>query len=176
MLRTSKGDILVWSKEEILEEFAGDLEFHPRRGVIYALFGGLCLVLWYRLQVPVRFAFIPPTIGYGGLALILKSIFLFRKSSDSFGATRVDLVEKPKARPSGPVEFLGEGLNAASVGQFIQDFGAGSIILWPFLALGAESTEPLSNLKVGVFAAGAATFALGWALRKAGQRRRPINT
>lgn len=155
----------MWTKERILEEFAGDLEFNRRRAVVYVVLAAISFLLCWRLHFEGRYSFLREVVGLGGLAFLVKAVFLFRRSSDGFGATPSDFVSTVKGQPSQPQPRT-EGLRIGDIGQILQDFGAGSMLLWPFLALGSESTEPLFNLKLSVIATGAAIFALGWAIRK----------
>ena len=161
----TKNELEMWTKERILEEIAGDLEYNPRRAAIYGVLAGISFLLWWRLHFGGRYSFLREVVGLGGLAFLVKAVFLFRRSSEGFDATPSDRVSTAKSQ-TPPLQPRTEGLRIAAIGQILQDFGAGSMLLWPFLALGSESTEPLFNLKLSVIATGAAIFAIGWTFRK----------
>src|SRR6267143_3432925 len=115
----------VTLREFFLENFAGDLEYHPRRAVIYVMLAVAVLCFWIFSAPEIKFTSIPLVFGLGSLSLLLKGIFLLRKSSEGLGLTssEFDDLSNPSNRkplPSVP--------NQAA--QIVQDFGTGPLLLW----------------------------------------------
>jgi hypothetical protein len=101
-------------------------------------------------------------IWAGSLTLLLKGIFLLRKSSEGLGLTQqeFDALSSPAKRkelPQLPVQAA----------QIVQDFGAGSLLLWPLLSMGrdvdASWTDPP---RLPIILSGAVLFGLGWLVRR----------
>src|SRR5256885_10766287 len=96
------------------------------------------------------------------VTLLVKGIFLLRKSSEGLGLTPSELADLSdpsncKTLPSVP--------NQAA--QIVQDFGAGSLLLWPLLNVGQDIDHSWSNPpRVTVFLSGAILFFLGWFIRR----------
>ena len=114
-------------RESFLENFAGDLEYHPRRAVLYLGLAVAALGFWIFCPPETKFTALPLVFLLGSLTLVLKGVFLLRKSSQGLGLTSSELAglsdpSKRKSLPSVP--------NQAA--QIVQDFGAGSLLLWPF--------------------------------------------
>ncbi len=78
-------------REFFLENFAGDLEYHPRRAVIYVMLTVAALCFWIFSAPEIKFTTIPLVFGLGSLSLLLKGIFLLRKSSEGLGLTSSEL-------------------------------------------------------------------------------------
>jgi hypothetical protein len=140
----------VTIRDFFLENFAGDLEYPPRRGLVYVglAIAGECA--WIFSRDEGRFTTVPLIFGLGGLALLVKGIFLFRKSSEGVGLSQQNVTRSDpplrKSRPSMP----------ASAVQVIHDFGTGSFLLWPLLNLGKDIDASWDNpprLEVFVFGA-----------------------
>jgi len=117
----------VTLRESFLENFAGDLEYHPRRAVLYLGLAVAALGFWIFCPPETKFTALPLVFLLGSLTLVLKGVFLLRKSSQGLGLTSSELAglsdpSKRKSLPSVP--------NQAA--QIVQDFGAGSLLLWPF--------------------------------------------
>ena len=150
-------------RQIFVENFAGDLEYHPRRAVLYFALAGGALCFWLFSPSTKQFTTVPLVFALGGLALFTKGIFLMRKSSEGLGLSDQELAKlsdlpNRKTLPSLPAE----------VSQVIQDFGPGSFLLWPLLkaANGIDkswSDPPLFR----VFLVGGILFVLGWAVRRA---------
>jgi hypothetical protein len=98
----------------------------------------------------------------GSLTLLLKAVFLFRRSSEGLGLSQPDLTQhtpsaQRKLLPSLP----------AQAAQVIQDLGTGSLLLWPVLNLGRDIDATWTNPpRFSVFLTGAILFALGWLIRR----------
>lgn len=108
-------------REFFLENFAGDLEYHPRRAVLYLTLGAIAFCSWLFSPKEGKFTVIPLVVVLGSLTLLLKGIFLLRKSSEGLGLSQQEitaLFESPKRKslPSIP----------AQAAQIAQDFGSGA--------------------------------------------------
>ena len=119
------------AREFLLENLAGDLEYHPKRAALY----------WALARPPCVFGFLPPrrrnspifllVFALGSLTLLLKGIFLLRKSSEGLGLSQQEVSDlsspaNRKSLPSVP----------SQAAQVVQDFGAGALLLWPLLNMG----------------------------------------
>lgn len=149
-------------RESILEEFAGDLEYHPRRAVLYLILAAGAFSFWYFTPHDRKFTYTPIVFALGSITLLLKGVFLLRKSSEGIGMVQSDfdaLRSAPKSLPSLPEQAA----------QILQDFGAGSMLLWTLLLLDsvrdfdASWTDPPT---IRVFFSGAVLFATGWLTRR----------
>ena len=116
----------VTIREFFLENFASDLEYHPRRAIIYLALSAAALCFWIFSSPGIKFSTTPLVFGLGSLTLVLKGIFLLRKSSEGLGLTASELADlsdtsNRKGLPSLP--------NQAA--QIVQDFGVHRLLLWP---------------------------------------------
>ena len=147
-------------REFLLENVAGDLEYHPRRALLYLALGIASMCFWIFSPSETRFTHVPLVFALGSLALLLKGAFLLRKSSEGLGLSDQEmsaLSDTPKALPSIP----------AQAAQIIQDFGAGSLLLWPLLNFGKDIDNSWDNPPIlRVFLTGAIIFFLGWLVRR----------
>jgi len=145
-----------------LENFAIDLEYHPRRAMLYLGLAVAALCFWILSAGELKFTTIPLVFGFGSLTLLLKGIFLLRKSSEGLGLTQSDFddlsaTSSRKSPPSIP--------NQAA--QVVQDFGTGPFLLWPLLNVGKDIDHTWINPpRVPVFLTGAGLFSLGWLIRR----------
>jgi hypothetical protein len=152
----------VTLREFFLENLAGDLEYHPRRAVLYLGLAVTALCYWIFSPPEARFSTLPLVFVLGSLTFFLKGIFLLRKSSEGLGLTPSELADlsdpsNRKLLPSVP--------NQAA--QMVQDFGAGSLLLWPLLNVGQDIDHSWSNPpRAPVFLTGAILFFLGWLIRR----------
>jgi hypothetical protein len=151
----------VTIREFFLENFAGDLEYHPRRAVLYLVLGGIALCSWIFSAYESKFTVIPSIVLLGSLTLLLKGVPLLRKSSEGLGLSLQEIADlsNPSNRKSLPSI-------ATQAAQIVQDFGTGPFLLWPLLNLGKDfgqswSTPPLFH----VFLSGAILFFIGWIIR-----------
>jgi hypothetical protein len=156
-------------REFFLENFAGDLEYHPRRAAIYLILAAVALCFWIFSPAESKFETVPLVFALGGLTLLGKGIYLLRPSSEGIGLSLTELAElatsvKRKKLPSIP----------AQVAQVVQDFGTGGLLLWPLLNLGRDVDQDWSSPpRLPVFAVGAFFFGLGWIIRRFTERENP---
>ena len=120
-------------REFLLENVAGDLEYHPRRAVLYLSLGAAALCFWIFSSPEVKFTATPIVFGLGSLTLLLKGVFLLRKTSEGLGLSQQELAHlsdpsNRKRLPSIP----------AQAAQIVQDFGTGPLLLWPLLNAGKD--------------------------------------
>jgi hypothetical protein len=152
----------VTLREFLFENFAGDLEYHPRRAVLYVALAVAALCFWTFSPPETKFSTTPLVFVLGSPTLFLKGIFLLRKTSEGLGLTASELAalsdpSHRKSLPSIP--------NQAA--QIVQDFGAGSLLLWPLLNSGKDIDKSWVNPPRGsVFLSGAILFVLGWLIRR----------
>jgi hypothetical protein len=147
-------------RDSLLDHFAGDLEYHPRRGALYLVLAAAGSCTFYLTPADSKLTTSPLVFVLGAITLLTKGLFLFRRSSEGIGLTEAEVgkLSSRKNLPSLP------NLTA----QIVQDFGAGPLLLWPLLRLNRESTadwNPLTEYKV--LLAGVLLFGLGWILRRA---------
>jgi hypothetical protein len=69
-------------REFFLENFAGDLEYHPRRAAIYLILAIAAGCFWIFSPAETKFTVVPLVFALGSLALLGKGIFLLRPSSE----------------------------------------------------------------------------------------------
>jgi Fe2+ transport system protein B len=154
----------LYSKEEILENLAGDLYFNPRRALIYCVLGALSIAGWFFLRNNPSLSFGPYVLGFGGIAATIKGLLMFRKHTAGFGITETSIqnpdVHKKVFKPT-TVSL------PHYVAQFVQDFGAGSLLLWPILKIYSNGIDPMLHAPVfQVFITGVVLFVLGWGVRR----------
>jgi len=149
-------------REFLLENFAGDLEYHPRCGALYLFLAAASASFWIFSESEAKFTTIPIVFGLGSLTLLTKGIFLLRKSSEGLGLTENELADlsasaNRKNLPSIP----------AQAAQIVQDFGAGSLLLWPLLNTGKDIDPSWADPpRFRIFAIGAVLFSFGWLIRR----------
>jgi hypothetical protein len=149
-------------REFFFENLAGDLESHPRRALIYLILGIACLCFWFFSPLETKFTTTPLVFALGSLTLLLKGIFLFRKSSEGLGLSQPELTQHSAAARQKPLPSL-----PAQVSQIVQDFGTGSLLLWPILDVGKDIDIAWTNPpRLPVFLTGAILVALGWIIRR----------
>jgi len=152
----------VTLREFFLENFAGDLEYHPRRAILYLALSAAALCFWIFSSLEIKFSTTHLVFALGSLTLLLKGIFLLRKSSEGLGLTLSDFddlsaISSRKSLPSIP--------NQAA--QIVQDFGVGPLLLWPLLNVGKDIDHSWINPpRVPIFLTGAVLFSLGWLIRR----------
>jgi hypothetical protein len=111
-------------REIFVENFAGDLEYHPRRAVVYLILAVATFCFWIFSPSEAQFTTVPLVFALGSLSLIVKGIFLLRKSSEGLGLSDQELarLSDPSNRKSlPPIE--------EQASQVVQDFGTGSFLL-----------------------------------------------
>jgi hypothetical protein len=72
----------VTLRDVFIENFAGDLEHHPRRAVLYFALAVASFCFWIFSPSNTQFTTVPLVLALGGIALLIKGIFLMRKSSE----------------------------------------------------------------------------------------------
>lgn len=148
-------------REFFLENFAGDLEYHPRRALLYLSLGSVALGSWIMSAHENKFTVIPLVVVLGSFTLLLKGLFLLRKSSEGLGLSTQEIVALSDSsnRKNLPIP--------AQAAQIVQDFGTGAFLLWPLLNVGKDIDQSWSNPPhFRVFLAGAILFFLGWIIRR----------
>lgn len=153
-------------RDIFVENFAGDLEYHPRRAVLYFALAVSAVCFWWFSPSDLKPTTVPVVFALGGLALFLKGIFLMRKSSEGLGLSHQEIarLSDPKNRKKPPSV-------AAQASQILQDFGTGSFFGWPFLKFGTDIDKSWSDPPdFRVFLIGAILFFLGWAVRRASSK------
>jgi hypothetical protein len=156
-------------REFVFENLIGDLEYHPKRGLVYLGLGVAALCVWLFEPSDTRFSVIPLVSGVGSLALFLKGIFFLRKTSDGLGDSHQGLGLSRQSvaqlsRPSPPKTFPSI---PALTAQIIQDFGAGGLLAGPLLHTADNVTDSRHNISsLAVFIIGATLFLIGWAIRR----------
>jgi hypothetical protein len=154
-------------RQFLSENFAGDLEYHPRRAAIYLLLGAASACFWYFSPATSKFTVTPLVFLLGAITLVTKGVFLLRKSSEGLGLTESDWQALSDPANRKPLPELPE-----QFAQVVQDFGAGSLLLWPLLNLAGDIDRSWINPpKFKVFVTGAVLFFFGWLIRKLAVRR-----
>jgi len=152
----------VTLREFFLENFAGDLEYHPRRALLYLGLAAAALCYWIFAPPEAKFTTIPLVFVLGSLMLILKGIFLLRESSEGIGRTSSDFDEL-----SNPVNRKKLPSIPSQAAQILQDFGTGPLLLWTILNIGKDIDGSWNNPpRLAVFLIGAVLFSLGWLIRR----------
>lgn len=148
-------------REQLFDELVGDLEYHPKRGLLYLSLGAASLSAWIFAPAGTGFTSVPLVFALGSLALLIKGVFLLRKTSEGLGITQLEFTQLsvPSTRKALP-SILVTGA------RVLQDFGAGSMLLWPVLQAFQRVNEsrPLPILRV--FLIGTALFCAGWGVRR----------
>src|SRR5271165_273744 len=109
-------------REFLSENFAGDLEYHPRRAAIYLLLGTASACFWYFTPAPTKFTVSLLVFVLGALTLVTKGIFLLRKSSEGWGLTESEWKALSDPANRKPLPSI-----PAQAAQILQDFGAGPL-------------------------------------------------
>jgi len=159
-------------REIFVENFAGDLEYHPRRAVVYSILAVSAFCFWFLSPSEAQFTTVPLVFTLGSLALLLKGIFLLRKSSEGLGLSDQELTKlsDPSNRKSLP-SIVGQA------SQVVQDFGAGPFLLWRLLKVGKDIDKSWSDPPLfRVFLTGAILFMVGWALRRMTSSNKNLST
>jgi hypothetical protein len=148
----------VTPREFLLENIAGDLEYHPRRAVLYLSLATAAICFWIFSPSERKFTATPLAFALGGLTLLIKGIFLLRKSSEGLG-----LSEQEFANLSDLANRKSLPSIATQAAQIVQDFGTGALLLWPLLNVGKDIDNSWNNPpRFAVFLSGAILFLLGW--------------
>lgn len=159
-------------REIFVENFAGDLEYHPRRAVVYLILAVAAFCFWFLSTSEAQFTTVPLVFTLGSLALLIKGIFLLRKSSEGLG-----LSDRELAKLSDPSNRKSLPSIVRQASQVVQDFGTGSFLLWPLLNIGKDIDKSWSDPPLfRVFLTGAILFMVGWALRRVTSSDKKLST
>jgi hypothetical protein len=149
-------------RDFFLENFAGDLEYHPRRALLYLGLGIGAGCFWAFSPYEKRFTAVPLIFALGSLTLFVKGIFLLRKSSEGLGLSHQELTDLSDSSRRKDLPSI-----TSQAAQVLEDFGTGSFLLWPLLNIGKDMDPSWSNPpRFSVFASGAALFFVGWLIRR----------
>ena len=159
-------------REIFVENFAGDLEYHPRRAVVCLILAVAAFCVWFLSSSEAQFTTVPLVFALGSLALLIKGIFLLRKSSEGLGLSDQEL-----AKLSDPSNRKSLPSIAGQASQVVQDFGTGALLLWPLLKIGKDIDKSWSDPPLfRVFLTGAIVFLVGWALRRVTSSNKKLST
>jgi hypothetical protein len=148
--------------DPLLDNFADDLEHNPRRAVLSLKFGIVALCSWISSAQETKFTTVPLVVLLGGLALLLKGIFLLRKSSERLGLSHPQITSLPTPSSSKNLPSI-----ASQAAQITQDFGRGAFLFWPRVYRGKNFDESLTHPPlVHVFRAGAVLFFVDSVIRR----------
>ena len=149
-------------REFFLENFAGDLEYHPRRAALYVVMALAAACFWFFSPAESKFTAIPLAFALGAITLLTKGIFLLRRSSEGLGLYENDLAALSEQATRKHLPSL-----PAQAAQIVQDFGTGPLLLWPLLNVGKDIDQSWSDPpRLHVFAMGGIFFLLGWTIRR----------
>jgi hypothetical protein len=123
-----------------LENFAGDLEYHPRRAALYLELSVSPAFFWVFSSPETMFTAIPLVFALGSLTLVVKGVFHLRKSSEGISLSEQEVSELSNQSNSKDLPSL-----PYQVAQIVQDFGAGGMLLWPLLRYGKGLDNFLDN-------------------------------
>ena len=149
-------------RETFFDNFAGDLEYNPRRAALYLVLGAAALSFWIFSPRETKFTTTPLVFALGSLTLLTKGVFLLRKSSEGLGLSESEVaaLSSPSARKELP-------RIPQQAAQILQDFGAGGLLLWPILNLGENFDQSwIDPPRLPVFVSGAVLFGMGWVIRR----------
>lgn len=127
-------------RESLLENFAGDLEYHPRRATLYLFLAAAAFSFWFFSPSENKFTTTPLVFALGSVTLFLKGIFLLRKSSEGIALTQSDIDALSSSSSGKKLPEI-----PAQAAQILQDFGAGSLFLWPVLNVGRDVDRSLAE-------------------------------
>ncbi len=149
-------------RENVFEQLVGDLEYHPRLGLIYLGLATAALCGWIFGPFDDVFATTPLVLAGGSLALLLKGIFLLRRSSEGLAFSAVELAQlsDPANRKSlPPVPVV--------AGRIVQDFGAGVLLLGVVVLRFIQDVDKSRDIRPTwpVALTGAVFFGIGWSIR-----------
>ena len=113
-------------RQRLLENVAADLEYNPRRGALYLGLGALALAACVLGRGCAEYTFVPSVVALGGLALVIKGLFMFRRQSAGLGTTEESLLGSPGPRvPTTPIPLAADASQRSLPergGQLMQDF------------------------------------------------------
>jgi hypothetical protein len=149
-------------RELFLEKLAGDLEYHPRRALIYLTLAVGAACFWIFSPADNKFTPVPLVFALGSLTLLAKGVFLLRPSSEGVGLSDAEVSELAGGARRKKLPSISE-----QAAQVVQDFGAGGLLLWPLLNLGENIDQTWNRPpRLPVFAGGVLFFGVGWLIRR----------
>lgn len=156
-------------RQWLLENVAGDLEYNPRRAAVYPVLGVLALASCVFARGRAEYSFVPSVPALGGLALVAKAVFMFRKQSAGLGTTEESLLgSSGPPVPTTPVPLATDSARMSlpeRAAQLMQDFAIGPLLLSPLISVGANTDGTgLRPRVLPVFMGGALLYAAGWLL------------
>lgn len=162
-------------KEVVFENLIGDLDYHPKRAILYLGLGAGTLCVWIFTPSDHKVAVIPLVFAGGSATLLLKGIFLLRRTSAGLMLPHKSLELSEQESVSSPIVRSVFPPLPILTAQIIQDFGTGVVLLGTVLHICnnlKDSWESLPTLPI--FLASGALFLAGWvivALRHPPQRK-----
>lgn len=154
-------------RETLFENFAADLEYHPKRAALYLCLGLAAGCFWFFTPFPLKLDAVAAVFGFGSLTLLCKGVFLLRKSSEGLGMTFQEVEKLSRTASGRKLPTI-----AVQAGQIMQDFGLGPFLLWPLMTVPHNVDHSISRppmLMVASF--GACLILVGWFIRWLTQRQ-----
>ena len=156
-------------KNWLLEHFAGNLEYHPRRAFLYIGCAAVTFLVFFTAPYAIKFTARPLVFLLGSLTLLLKGIYLLRPSSESIGHGFGYVRSTIKAKPPRPVP--------EQVGLLLQDFAAGSVFLAPVLGVFKDfNADWVYPPKIRVFLSGVVLLVLSFLIRHFTSSKEQLNS
>jgi hypothetical protein len=156
-------------RDLIFENLIGDLDYDPKRGALYLCLSAAALCFWVLASPNAKFSPVPMVLGAGGITLFLKGVFLLRKTSKGLDTSQGGLslsTSTPEVLPESASSSRPIRPWPSNAAQLVQDFGAGSLLLWPVLHVAESVNEGWNPPVFPVALGGAAIFLLGWGMRR----------
>jgi len=151
----------VTIRETLLENFAADLEYHPRRAALYLCLGFAAGCFWFFTPFHLKLDAVPAVFGFGSLMLLCKGVFLLRKSSEGLAMTFQEVEKLTRTAAGKKLPTI-----TAQASQVLQDFGLGPFLLWPLMTVPHNVDHSIGRppmLMVASF--GACLILVGWFIR-----------
>ena len=160
------------AREFVFENLTGDLEYHPKRALVYLALGFTGMCVWFFVPWLNKYGQAALSCAFGSAIFIPKAAFLLRKSSDGLAPNQA-LLGLSQTEAARPVALKVFPSIPALIAQMIQDFGTGDL-LGVFVLRAFNPVDPHRTLPIaGIAITGAALFALGWFVRHFSSPTRP---
>ena len=141
-------------RDIFVENFAGDLEYHPRRAFLYFSLAVAAFCFWIFSPSNVQFTTVPLVFALGGLAL---------QSSEGLGLSDQELAEL-----SNPANRKRLPSIAAQASQIVQASARARFFFGLFSISAGTSTNHGVTLRYSeYFSSARFFFPIGWAVRRA---------
>jgi hypothetical protein len=160
------------SRESLIENLAGDLEYNPRRAGGYLFVGVLAFGASALAYDRAAYPFEAPVLVLGGISMVVKGTLMFLRRSAGFGTTEKSLLSSSAASVQGGFGVHHSDVQQVAiperVAQALQDFAIGPLLGAPLLKVffGLGHDKPRAFLFSGVFLCGAVLYAAGFVLRR----------